>query len=251
MVHLLSRVHFWAPNQISHGSEPVNIALCPATTRSASLIHPGTMTSDDLETNRTRTGYQRSKGTERGEQRRQQLLQRVTDDLAVNGLIDFSLRRAARAADTTHKVLLYYFDGPDDLLQQAVARLRERRLTDGLAAVAEYGTGTLGSRIRATWPSLINDEVAPALNQAIGLAMTDPQRHAALGRAASSHFLPALASLCPEGWSERRKLEVAEMTLATLRGLLIEWRTTGDAAGVDAGLAALTRALDREERNEE
>jgi hypothetical protein len=31
-------------------------------------------------------------------------------------LVEFSLRRAARAADTTHKVLLYHFDGVDDLI---------------------------------------------------------------------------------------------------------------------------------------
>jgi AcrR family transcriptional regulator len=64
-----------------------------------------------------RAGYRRSAGSPRGEARRRQLLERVTDDLAANGLVDFSLRRAARAAGTTHKVLLYYFDGADDLLR--------------------------------------------------------------------------------------------------------------------------------------
>lgn len=34
----------------------------------------------------------------------------------------------ARAAGTTHKVLLYYFDGADDLLSQAILQLRERRI---------------------------------------------------------------------------------------------------------------------------
>ena len=58
-----------------------------------------------------RAGYRRSTGSPRGEARRRELLDRVTDDLAVNGLVDFSLRRAARAAGTTHKVLLYHFDG--------------------------------------------------------------------------------------------------------------------------------------------
>src|SRR6266568_6975301 len=81
-----------------------------------------------------RAGYRRSAGSARGEARRRELLGRVTDDLAVNGLVDFSLRRAARAAGTTHKVLLYYFDGADDLLKQAVFRLRERRISNALAA---------------------------------------------------------------------------------------------------------------------
>src|SRR5436309_4568058 len=75
-----------------------------------------------------RAGYRRSAGTARGQARRRELLDRVTDDLAANGLVDFSLRRAARAAGTTHKVLLYYFDGADDLLTQAIFKLRDRRI---------------------------------------------------------------------------------------------------------------------------
>src|SRR3954470_1204432 len=81
-----------------------------------------------------RAGYRRSAGSSRGEARRRELLATVTDDLAVNGLNDFSLRRAARAAGATHKVLLYYFDSADDLLMQAVLQLRERRIDRGLAA---------------------------------------------------------------------------------------------------------------------
>src|SRR3954449_4913167 len=81
-----------------------------------------------------RAGYRRSAGSPRGEARRRELLDRVSDDLAVNGLVDFSLRRAARAAGTTHKVLLYYFDGADGLLREAVLKLRERRIGNALAA---------------------------------------------------------------------------------------------------------------------
>src|SRR6266566_8495125 len=84
-----------------------------------------------------RPGYRRSAGSPRGEARRRELLDRVTDDLAVNGLVDFSLRRAARAAGTTHKVLLYHFDGVDDLLGQAMLALRERRIGNALAAAGK------------------------------------------------------------------------------------------------------------------
>src|ERR1700726_3918875 len=83
-----------------------------------------------------RAGYRRSAGSPRGEARRRVLLDRVADDLAVNGLVDFSLRRAARAAGTTHKVLLYYFAGADDLLAQAIFQLRQRRIGNALASVA-------------------------------------------------------------------------------------------------------------------
>ncbi|MET1005029.1 MAG: hypothetical protein ABWX96_05750 [Propionibacteriaceae bacterium] len=199
----------------------------------------------DQPTTDTSKTYKRSRGTDRGEARRRDLLARISDDLVANGLADFSLRRAARAAGTTHKVLLYYFEGPEDLLHQALAGLRERRRDGGITAAAE-AVGTLGSRVRAIWPSLTGDPAAAVLDQAIGLAMADPDRYAGLARSAAQHFLPALMSLFPAEWTPRRQQEVAVMALATLRGLLIEWRTTGDGAHVDAGLDALARALDRE-----
>ncbi|MEP6563297.1 MAG: TetR/AcrR family transcriptional regulator, partial [Nakamurella sp.] len=178
--------------------------------------------------------------------RRQELLDRVTDDLAANGLVDFSLRRAARAAGTTHKVLLYHFAGADDLLVQAVLRLRGRRIEKSIAAAGPDHQQKLSARVRAVWPVLIDAE-GWVLDQAIGLALYDPDRYADLGRGASQHYLPALLSICPAYWSDRRKLEIAEMVLATLRGFLIDRMASENTIGLDAGLAALTRALDREE----
>jgi len=132
-----------------------------------------------------RAGYRRSAGSPRGEARRRELLDRVTDDLAVNGLVDFSLRRAARAAGTTHKVLLYHFDGVDDLLRQAILQLRERRIGNALAAIAQGPEGqTLAARVRAVWPALVGEE-SRVLDQAIGLMMYDTARYAELGRGES------------------------------------------------------------------
>jgi AcrR family transcriptional regulator len=190
--------------------------------------------------------YPRSTGSARGQARRRELLERVTDDLAVNGLTDFSLRRAARAAGTTHKVLLYHFAGPEDLLGQALPRLRERRIASALVEAVKGGT--LGERMRAVWPVLAQDASGlRVIDQAIGLAMYDPDRYAHLARDASDQYRGPLRSLCPAGWSEQRAHEVIELILATMRGFLMEWRTARNAASVEAGLEALVRALDREE----
>lgn len=193
-----------------------------------------------------RAGYRRSVGSRRGEARRRELLDRVTDDLAVNGLVDFSLRRAARAAGTTHKVLLYYFDSVDDLLTQAIHELRQRRVDSGLVAATRPDLRTLADRVRAVWSPLTGEE-SRVLDQAIGLMMYDPPRYSELGRGASRQYLPGLLSILPPDWSERRKQEVAELILAVLRGFLIDRLTSGDTAGVEAGFEALARALDREE----
>ena len=199
----------------------------------------------DLE---ERAGYRRSTGSKRGEARRADLLERVTQDLAVNGLVDFSLRRAARSAGTTHKVLLYHFDGVDDLLKQAVVRLRGRRIDGALAAAGAPGHASLAARVQAMWPVLMGEDTGQlTLDQAIGLAMYDPDRYGELGRGASALYLPALLSICPEHWPDRRKEEVSQMILAVLRGFLVHWRTGGGEDGVEAGFAALVRALEREE----
>ena len=203
------------------------------------MVHPGD----------TPPAYRRSTGSARGEARREALLTAVTDDLSENGLVDFSLRRAARAAGTTHKVLLYYFDGADDLLARAVTQLRERRIEAGVALATAGPAGRLLSdRVRALWPVLVGEQ-ARVLDEAIGLAIYDPGRYEALGREATQHYLPHLIALCPTGWTPRRKDEVSRMILATLRGFLVDRRIGGDEDGAAAGLEALSRALDHEERS--
>lgn len=194
-------------------------------------------------------GYRRSARTPRGEARRQALLDRITDDLAANGLVGFSLRRAARAAGTTHKVLLYHFDGPEDLLAQAMLRLRERRIRNTMSAALDGpGHDTLAGRVRAMWPILMDDATGlRVIDQAIGLAMYDPQRYAHLAHEAAEQYRPSLVALCPPDWTDERKHQVGELIMATMRGFLMEWRTSQDGAAIEAGLAALLRALEREE----
>lgn len=220
----------------------------PADPETSTASLPSTSPSSSSS---AQAGYRRSAGTQRGQARRRELLELVTADIAENGLVDFSLRRAAKAAGTTHKVLLYHFDGAEDLLREAVERLRERRLESSLAAAlsAEHPQ-TLASRVRTIWPVITgNQEGGRALDQALGLAMYDPERHGALAADAIDRFLPPLRALCPPEWSEQRKEEVAELVFAALRGFLVQRRTNADGSGEggEAGFAALLRMLEREE----
>jgi AcrR family transcriptional regulator len=189
-------------------------------------------------------GYPRSTGTPRGEARRRELLERVTADLAANGLVGFSLRRAAKAAGTTHKVLLYHFESADDLLRQAVFLLRERRIARSVDGWTDRH-GSLVEWIDVAWRALLGEE-STVLDQVIGLVLYDTDRYRELAAEASAQYLPTLVARCPDDWSEQRKLEVAHLILGALRGFLIERATTGEVVGVEAGLAALRRAVGRE-----
>src|SRR3978361_987675 len=92
-----------------------------------------------------------------GGARRQDLLARITDDVVTHGLADFSLRGAARASATTHKVLLYHFGSVEELLAAVVGELRARRVLGGLLASAATGS-TLTERVRVLWPALTGAE---------------------------------------------------------------------------------------------
>lgn len=189
------------------------------------------------------TGRRRSP---RGDARRRVLLEAVTDDVVVNGLADFSLRRAARACGTTHKVLLYHFGSAEQLLAEVVSDLRARRIRAGVGASANARRATLAARVRPIWAALIGPE-ADALDQAMGLAMTDPDRYGALAVGAVEEYLPALIALCPDGWTRARKRQVAQLILATMRGLVLTRRTSGPSFDPAPALVALERALVNEE----
>jgi AcrR family transcriptional regulator len=198
---------------------------------------------------RSGAAYARSTGSPRGQARKDALLQAVTDDLEQNGLAGFTLRRAARAAGTTHKVLLYHFENADELLREAVIELRERRIANTLDALANaQQADTLAARVSAIWPVVADPgSGVRALDQAVGLALFDPGRYAALAHESTSQYLPAFLSICPPEWTDRRKREVAELLIATFRGLLVGWLTNGDEEGLQAGLQALVRMMEREE----
>jgi hypothetical protein len=144
-------------------------------------------------------------------------------------------------------VLLYYFDGVDDLLGQALPKLRERRVAATLAAAA--AAGSLADRVRAVWPVLMDDDAGVrVIDQAMGLAMYEPGRYGHLTAEAYPQYTEGIMSWCPPHWTEQRKREVATLVVATLRGCIAEWRITRDMKHITPALDALARALSREEK---
>jgi AcrR family transcriptional regulator len=175
-------------------------------------------------------------------------LEAVTNDLEQHGLVGFTLRRAARAADTTHKVLIYHFGDVDELMRQALTELRRRRIAHLTHATDATPESTLADRVRAVWDTLLAEpNTHRVLDQATGLALFDPVRYERLGREATDLYLPALHAICPPHWEPSRRADVAQFILAALRGLLVDHLTNPQSTTSSGGLHVLLRALHNEE----
>ncbi|MDQ2726684.1 MAG: hypothetical protein M3Y91_02195 [Actinomycetota bacterium] len=137
-------------------------------------------------------------------------------------------------------------------MRQALAELRQRRVNTASAAATGSADMTLGERVRSVWLTLTDEQAGPrVLDQASGLALYDPIRYAGLGRDATEQYLPAVRAICPADWSEQRRNEIAELIVATLRGLLVDLLTSSERSRVESGVRALLRTLEHEETTQE
>src|SRR3954447_20053662 len=75
--------------------------------------------------------------TLRGERRREELLGAVVDHVLEHGLRDFSLRRAAAEAGTSHRILLYHFGTTSELRREVLAEIRRPVIEAARAALRQ------------------------------------------------------------------------------------------------------------------
>jgi len=83
------------------------------------------------------------------DERRAELLERITDYVAANGLSDLSLRPLAAAVESSPRVLLYYFTSKEDLIAEVLAQLRARQRA--VFATLPRNAATYADTVRAAW----------------------------------------------------------------------------------------------------
>lgn len=173
---------------------------------------------------------------------RDQLLRAVADHIMATGLHAFTLRQAAAAAGTTHKVLLYHFGSTAALITESVDLIR----ADAHEAAGEM-TAAMAADVDQALPVLWRFWVRqPApLAEVLGLAIADPEHYGEAGRRATEDLRGTLAAALPAWLPADRRDSVSTLLLALLRGLVIDRSITGDDQRVAAAyglFAELARA---------
>jgi AcrR family transcriptional regulator len=112
------------------------------------------------------------------EDRRTELLERITDHVLAEGLIGLSLRPAAAAVGTSDRMLIYHFGTRDALVSAVVERTNERAMA---AVRALPGAPSVRSGVNRLWAAYRTEPLHGCLDvycqaAATGLIGREPYR---------------------------------------------------------------------------
>jgi AcrR family transcriptional regulator len=147
------------------------------------------------------------------------------------GIADLSLRQLAEAIGTSHRMLIYHFGSREGLLAAVTREVEQQQR----AALLESGTATAHDA-RQAWQRLSDPKLWPQERLFFEL-----YAHALRGRPGTEGFLdgiveswvaPAADALVKAGADERTARADARLSVAVVRGLLLDLLATEDRAGV-------------------
>ncbi len=168
---------------------------------------------------------------------RRRLLALTVDHISRRGIADLSLRELATAIGTSHRMLIYHFGSKEELLV-AVVQSVEASQRERLAELsAEAGDDPLVA-MRRMWTGLTDPALAAEERLFFEL-----YAQALTGRPGTTGLLdgivdlwvdPATEQMLRAGVPEADARAEARLSLAIVRGLLLDLLATGDRAGVTA-----------------
>jgi AcrR family transcriptional regulator len=172
--------------------------------------------------------------------RRRELLELAFRYVTEHGVSDLSLRPLAAAIGSSPRVLLYLFGSKDGLVREILALAREREL-EFVAGAGHEGGAAGAETVRRVWAWLDDPAHAPVLRlwcESYVRSLQGGQPWAGFAAQTVGDWLDILGPLLASDGEE--SAAAATLTLAVLRGLLLDVLATGDH---DRARAALDRFL--------
>lgn len=167
--------------------------------------------------------------------RRAYLLDAAVDYAVANGLSDLTLRPLADALGVLPNTLVHHFGSKERLLSAVLNGVRDRLR----AMYAQLDTDPESDALEGIWRWTSDPGRLPFFRsffEAYGLALRAPD-----------HFRPFLDHVVAD-WLQTGDVEQATLSLAVIRGLLLDLLTTGDRGRVDAALARFLASSRRRPR---
>jgi AcrR family transcriptional regulator len=181
----------------------------------------------------------------RYQHRRGELLDAVGEYVLENGVANLSLRRVAEAVGISHVTLQHHFGTKDELVGEIVEHLLDRTLTP--RGVYSDGVPDPGTDIATRWRALWALLTSPAGQRDIRLfvevlaqSALDRSGHSvAIARSITHRVDLIAANMISLGCPEEEARASATVTLATLRGMVLDLLATGERERVDAAFEVM------------
>jgi AcrR family transcriptional regulator len=168
---------------------------------------------------------------------RDRLLAAAVDHVLAHGLSDLSLRELATAIGTSHRMLLYHFGSKAGLIV-AIIRTVEQQQRDAFLSIDPDATPA--DAVREMWRRFTQPGLGPherLFFEIYGQALQGrPGAVDMLDGVIEDWVAPATAYARARGADPDVARVDARLSVAVIRGLLLDWLATGDRVGVDAAL---------------
>ena len=176
-----------------------------------------------------------------------ELLDAIVRYIAKNGVAELSLRPLAKAVRSSPRVLLYYFGSKEELVAQAVMRLRERqRASFGKMRDARYERPS--DACRAIWQQMSAPESEAAFKlsfEVYAMALRHPRRFAEFLSSSVEDWLEFLAEpLVRKGCAKAEARHFATIVIAGFRGFMLDYCATHDRERVNRAVELWLQSLD-------
>lgn len=182
------------------------------------------------------------------ERRPAELLDAIVGYLIKNGVADLSLRPLAKAVRSSPRVLLYYFGSKEELVAQAVKRLRERQRT-GFARMREARYDRPSDACRAIWKQMSAPESEALFRLSLEtyvMALRHPQRFGDFLGSSMGDWLEFLSEpLIGKGVAPSAAKAFATVVIAGFRGFLLDYCASHDRERVDRAVDLWLSTLDQ------
>jgi AcrR family transcriptional regulator len=173
------------------------------------------------------------------------LLNRIVDNVARNGVGDRSLRELATAVASSHRMLIYHFGSREGLVAAIVAEVETRQRA--LMAATDV-TNDPSDVVRAVWQRVSDPQMRPFVQLFFEAAAYSSRRRdeTRAGSSSSTSVLGVHGELT-ESWIDEVTAMAARaasspnpvdvrLGIAVIRGLLVDVISGGDIAGATESL---------------
>jgi AcrR family transcriptional regulator len=187
--------------------------------------------------------------------RRAELVEAATDYVLDHGLIGLSLRPLAASVGTSDRMLLYHFDGKDDLVATVLRAANDRSVAEVRAMAPSEDVRRAVIDLWAVSRRERMDRCARVYVEAAALGLLGREPYATVVGEANQRWVAALVDhLVASGADRRRARRAVGLLDATFMGLQLDQplasdpghrRTVADLADAVAAIAGATPAQGR------